>query len=160
MLVPQQAQVDIDATTEDEDVAEPTPPTPAVTSPPQQELIPSTSQVAPTLPPSPHLSPIAQPSSPPQQQQPSQPLQTPAISMDLLNTLLETCTTLTRKVENLEQDKIAQALEIAKLKKRVRRLEKKGGIAKINADEDVTLEEVAAKVAKDADIQGRLEEPQ
>nr|GFA16715.1 hypothetical protein [Tanacetum cinerariifolium] len=44
MLVPQQAQVDIDATTEDEDVAEPTPPTPAVTSPPQQELIPSTSQ--------------------------------------------------------------------------------------------------------------------
>nr|GFD16336.1 hypothetical protein [Tanacetum cinerariifolium] len=81
MLVPQQAQVDIDATTEDEDVAEPTPPTPAATSPPQQELIPSTSQVAPTLPPSPHPSPIAQPSSPPQQQQPSQPLQTPAISM-------------------------------------------------------------------------------
>nr|GEW27567.1 hypothetical protein [Tanacetum cinerariifolium] len=103
-------------------------------------------------------SPIAQPSSPPQQQQPSQPLQTPAISMDLLNTLLETCTTLTRKVENLEQDKIAQALEIAKLKKRVRRLEKKGGIAKINADEDVTLEEVAAKVAKDADIQGSMQD--
>nr|GEZ01385.1 hypothetical protein [Tanacetum cinerariifolium] len=77
--------------------------------------------VTPTLPPS----PIAQPSSPPQQQQPSQPSQTTKISMDLLNTLLETCTTLTRKVEALEQDKIFQALEIIKLKQMVRRLEKK-----------------------------------
>nr|GEV14632.1 hypothetical protein [Tanacetum cinerariifolium] len=45
--------------------------------------------------------------------------------MDLLQTLLETCTTLTRRVDNLEQDKIAQALEIIKLKQRVKRLEKK-----------------------------------
>nr|GEX22271.1 hypothetical protein [Tanacetum cinerariifolium] len=45
--------------------------------------------------------------------------------MDLLNQLLETCTTLTRRVKNLEQDKIAQALEITKLKQKVRRLEKK-----------------------------------
>nr|GEV80073.1 hypothetical protein [Tanacetum cinerariifolium] len=45
--------------------------------------------------------------------------------MDLLNNLLETYTALTRRVENLEQDKIAQALEIIKLKKRVRKLEKK-----------------------------------
>nr|GEV12911.1 hypothetical protein [Tanacetum cinerariifolium] len=95
MLVPQQVQVDIDAT------------------------------VAPILPPSPHQSPIALPSSPPQQQQHSQPSQTTTIFMDLLNTLLETYTTLTRKVENLEQDKIAQYLEITKLKQRVRRLEKK-----------------------------------
>nr|GEV43849.1 hypothetical protein [Tanacetum cinerariifolium] len=58
--------------TEDEDVVEPTPPTPATTSPPQQELIPSKSQVTPTPPPSLHQSPIAQPSSPPQQQQPLQ----------------------------------------------------------------------------------------
>nr|GEW48872.1 reverse transcriptase domain-containing protein [Tanacetum cinerariifolium] len=79
--------------------------------------------VAPTPPPSPHQSPIVQPSSP--QQQPSPPSQPTAIFMDLLNTLLETYTTLTRKVENLEQDKIAQALEITKLKQRVRRLEKK-----------------------------------
>nr|GEW36515.1 putative ribonuclease H-like domain-containing protein [Tanacetum cinerariifolium] len=102
-----------------EDAVEPTPPspTPTTTPPPPQEL-PSTSQVAPTPPPL----PIAQPSSLPQQQQPSQ---TTEISMDLLNTLLETFTTLTRKVEALEQDKIAQALEITKLKKRVRRLEKK-----------------------------------
>nr|GEU62284.1 hypothetical protein [Tanacetum cinerariifolium] len=45
--------------------------------------------------------------------------------MALLNQLLETCTTLTKKVGDLEQDKIAQAIEITKLKQRVRRLEKK-----------------------------------
>nr|GFC20378.1 hypothetical protein [Tanacetum cinerariifolium] len=85
--------------------------------------------------------------------------------MDLLNTLLETCTTLTRKVEKLEQDKIAQDLEITKLKQRVRRLVKKsklkaseGKIAELDADEDVTLKEVDAK--KDVDVQGRLEESQ
>nr|GEX05346.1 putative ribonuclease H-like domain-containing protein [Tanacetum cinerariifolium] len=101
--------------------------------------------VAPTPPPS----PIAQPLSPPQQQQPSQPSQTTEIYIDLLNTLLETCTTLTRRVENLEQDKIAQSLEITKLKQR-----------------DVTLEEVAA-IVKDAEVakkgddaQGRQEESQ
>nr|GEY70578.1 hypothetical protein [Tanacetum cinerariifolium] len=37
----------------------------------------------------------------------------------------ETCATLTKKVANLEQDKIGQAIKITKLKKRVRRLEKK-----------------------------------
>nr|GEV00897.1 hypothetical protein [Tanacetum cinerariifolium] len=69
------------------------------------------------------------------------------------------------------EDKIAQALEIAKLKQRVRRLEKKrklkvswGIIDEIDADVDVTLEKVDAKkdaeVAKDADAQGRLEESQ
>nr|GEX24845.1 uncharacterized mitochondrial protein AtMg00810-like [Tanacetum cinerariifolium] len=65
MLVPQQIQVDIDAAEEDEDAAEPTPHTPATTPLTQQELIPLTSQVAPTPPPSPHQSPIAPPSSPP-----------------------------------------------------------------------------------------------
>nr|GEV36529.1 hypothetical protein [Tanacetum cinerariifolium] len=68
------------------------------------------------------------------------------------------------KVENLEQDKIAQALEITKLKQRVRRLEKKrklkalgfkrlrkGEIVELDANEDVTLEEVAAKVTNDTD---------
>nr|GEW98378.1 hypothetical protein [Tanacetum cinerariifolium] len=47
------------------------------------------------------------------------------ISMDLLHTLLETCTTLTRRVKYLEQDKIAQALEITKLKQRVKKLERR-----------------------------------
>nr|GEX48590.1 hypothetical protein [Tanacetum cinerariifolium] len=68
-------------------------------------------------------------------------------------------------------DKIVQALDITKLKQRARRLEKKsklkasrkmhlnkGKIAKIDANEDVTLEEVDAE--KDAEVQGRLEESQ
>nr|GEU51634.1 hypothetical protein [Tanacetum cinerariifolium] len=165
MLVPQQAvddatnvaADDVDDVV-DEDAAEPTPPSPIPTTqpPPPQEL-PSTSQVAPT----PHLSPIAQPSSPPQQQQPSPPSQSTTISMDLLNTMLETCTTLTRRVKNLEQDKIAQALEITKLKQREDASKQGGKIAKTDADEDVILEEVAAKdaeVEKNADVQGRLEE--
>nr|GEW00421.1 hypothetical protein [Tanacetum cinerariifolium] len=80
-------------------------------------------EVAPT--PSPYQSVIVPPSSPPPQQQPSQPSHDAAILIDLLNTLLETCTTLNRKVEALEQDKISQALEITKLKQRVKRLEKK-----------------------------------
>nr|GEX21059.1 hypothetical protein [Tanacetum cinerariifolium] len=170
MLVPQ-VQDDIDVADDIVNVvdvaaadAEPTPPspTPAITPPPPQPKVSST----PPL--SPHQSPIAHPSSPPPQQ-PSQPLHTTYISMDLLNTLLETCTTLTRRVENLEQDKIAQALKITKLKQRVRSLEQKrkgciqtggGEIAKLDADEDDTLEEVAAEVPKDAEVQGRLEESQ
>nr|GEX73334.1 hypothetical protein [Tanacetum cinerariifolium] len=102
-----------------EDVAKPTPPSPTpTTSPPPPQELPFTSHVTPSSPPS----PIAPPSSPPKQQQPSQPT---TISMDLLHTLLETCTTLTMRVKNLEQDKIAQALKITKLKQRVRKLEKK-----------------------------------
>nr|GEV15425.1 hypothetical protein [Tanacetum cinerariifolium] len=79
---------------------------------------------------------------------------------------------LTRRVKNLEQDKIAQ-VKIIQLKKRVRKLEKKkklrvsggGIIAKINANEDVTLKDVAAvdkevEVKKDAYVQRRLEESQ
>nr|GEX38164.1 ribonuclease H-like domain-containing protein [Tanacetum cinerariifolium] len=122
MYVPQQAADDVANIAADdvndvvaEDAAEPTLPssTPTTTPPPPQEL-PSISHVAPTLLPS----PIVPPSSPSQQPQPT------TISMELLNTLLETCTTLTKRVENLEQDKIAQAFEITKHKQRVRRLKK------------------------------------
>nr|GEY26190.1 uncharacterized mitochondrial protein AtMg00810-like [Tanacetum cinerariifolium] len=185
MLVPQQVADDVvdnivaddvatDAVADEvadvvaEDALEPTPPspTPATTPPTPQQGVTS------TLPLSPHQSLIAQPSLSPQQQ-PSQPT---TISIDLLNTLLETCTTLTRRVEILEQDKVAQALEITKIKQRVRRLEKrnkvkasggciqtKGIIAELDADKDITLEEVdATKDAevgdKEADVQGRLEE--
>nr|GEY88030.1 ribonuclease H-like domain-containing protein [Tanacetum cinerariifolium] len=178
MLVPQQVQDDVADAAEDVDAAndistEPTPPspTPATTPPPQQELIPSPSQVEYTPPSSPHQSLITQPSSPP----PQQPSQTKDIShsaMALLNQLLETCATLTKKVGDLEQDKIAQAIEITKLKQRARRLKKrklkalglkrlrKGGIAELDVDEDVTLEEVDAEVPKDTDVQGRLPESQ
>nr|GFA39586.1 hypothetical protein [Tanacetum cinerariifolium] len=93
--------------------AEPTPPSPTPATPPlspTKELILSPPQAE-----------SAQPSSPPQQQ----PSQTADISMTLLNTLMETCATLTKQVANLEQDKIAQAIKITKLKQSVSRLEKK-----------------------------------
>nr|GEV35544.1 ribonuclease H-like domain-containing protein [Tanacetum cinerariifolium] len=125
--------------------------------------IKSTTGVESTLPSSPHQSPIAQPSSHPPQQP---PFNDAAISMNLLNQLLETCAHLTKKVGDFEQDKIAQTIEITKLKQRVRGLEKKrklkasglkrsrkGEIAELDVDEDVTLEEVAAEVAKDADAE-------
>nr|GEW17923.1 ribonuclease H-like domain, reverse transcriptase, RNA-dependent DNA polymerase [Tanacetum cinerariifolium] len=82
-------------------------PTPTNQPPPLSQELPSTSKVIPTPPPS----TIVKPSSPPQQQ-PSQPTHDAEISLDLLQTLLETCTTLTRKVEALKKDKVAQALEI------------------------------------------------
>nr|GEX86120.1 hypothetical protein [Tanacetum cinerariifolium] len=135
MLVPQQVNNDVvdDVANVVADASEPTPPSPP---PLQQELIPSTSQVAPTPPLSPYQSPIAPPSSPPQQQ-PSQPSHTTDISMDLLNTLLETSDTVIDDQEDAS---------------------KQGGIAEIDADKDVTLEEVAAEVPKDADVRGRQEE--
>nr|GEX56265.1 hypothetical protein [Tanacetum cinerariifolium] len=61
----------------------------------------------------------------------------------------ETCATLTKQVANLEQDKIAQAIEITKLKRMIH--PNKGEIAELDVDEDVTLEEVAAEQTKDAD---------
>nr|GEW20614.1 hypothetical protein [Tanacetum cinerariifolium] len=141
-------------------------PTPTIQPPPSSQELPSTSHIIPTPPPS----PIAKPSSPPQQQQPSQPTHDAKILLDHLYTLLETCTTLTRKVEALKQDKVAQALEIIQLKQRVKKLERKNKlkvsrlkrlrkgeiIANIDTDEDVTLKDVAAvekttKIEKDAD---------
>nr|GEX24889.1 hypothetical protein [Tanacetum cinerariifolium] len=140
--------------------AEPTPPSPTPATPPPpptQEHIPS-----------PHQAQNAQPSSPPPQQ-PSQSVDISQYAMNLL-TLLETCATLTKQAANLEQDKIAQAIEITKLNQRFRRLEKKrqskssglkrmaGGIDELDADEDVTV--VDAKEDINADVQGRLAESQ
>nr|GFA91058.1 hypothetical protein [Tanacetum cinerariifolium] len=58
------------------------------------------------------------------------------------------------------QDKHTQALEILKLKKRVKRLEKKkkltslvGGIEEIDADEDITLVDMKTQVDIDAKLQ-------
>nr|GEW65338.1 hypothetical protein [Tanacetum cinerariifolium] len=82
--------------------------------------------------------------------------------MDLLHTLLETCTTLTKKVEALEQDKVAQAIEIIELKQRVKKLERKNKlkvsrlrrlrkgeiIFNIDADEDVILKDVFVVAAE------------
>nr|GEW93988.1 hypothetical protein [Tanacetum cinerariifolium] len=76
-----------------------------------------------------------------------------------------------RKVANLEQDKVAQALEIVKLKQRFGKLEKKrrsksfglkrlrkGKIVGLDADEDVTLVDMDTAVEMDAESKGRMEE--
>nr|GEW37770.1 transposase, Ptta/En/Spm, transposase, Tnp1/En/Spm-like protein [Tanacetum cinerariifolium] len=90
--------------------------------------------------------------------------------MDLLHTLLETCTTLTKKVEALEQDKVAQTLEIIKLKQRVKKLERKNKlkvsglrrlrneeiIANMDTDKDVTIKDVAA-IAKEVEVKKDVE---
>nr|GEU91024.1 hypothetical protein [Tanacetum cinerariifolium] len=73
------------------------------------------------------------------------------------------------EVANLEQDKVAKALEITKLMQRVKKLEKKrrfkhfglkrrGEIVELDANEDVTLVDVDTTIEIDADIQRRMEE--
>nr|GEV34616.1 hypothetical protein [Tanacetum cinerariifolium] len=110
MLVQPQPQ----AAEEEDDVEVPaaaTPPSPTNEQlPPPQDPIPTPPKAQPATPP-----------SPPQEQ----PTDTSESSTTLLNTLLETCATLFKKVDELEQDKKTQALEILKLMKRVKKLEKK-----------------------------------
>nr|GEV54291.1 hypothetical protein [Tanacetum cinerariifolium] len=77
----------------------------------------------------PSPSPSAQP--PPTSQDIPSISQDAGILMDPLQNLLDTCTTLTRRVEHLEQDKITQALEITKLKQRVKKLEMKNKTSKL-----------------------------
>nr|GEX77514.1 hypothetical protein [Tanacetum cinerariifolium] len=83
------------------------------------------------------------------------------ISINLLQNLMDTCTTLTRRVEHLEHDKIDQALEITKLKQRERI------IADMDADVDVIMKdakevvlEKSADVDESVDVQGRKAESQ
>nr|GEW53945.1 uncharacterized mitochondrial protein AtMg00810-like [Tanacetum cinerariifolium] len=140
-------------------------PTPLTQPPPPSQDIPSTLQAQLTLPQSPHF----QPPSPQQQSQPSYDAE---ISMDLLHTLLETCTTLTKRVENLEQDKIAQALEITKLKQMVKKLERRNKLKVYKLrrlKKDVILEDakevavektVDAEIKESSDVQGRQAESQ
>nr|GEY86363.1 hypothetical protein [Tanacetum cinerariifolium] len=128
----------------------PTPPSPTTEpSPPPQEHI--------SLPPQAQPAP---PSLPPHEQQ----TDTFEFSMTLLNTLMETCATLSQKVDALEQDKIAQALKIFKLKRRVKKLEKKRrsqrmhpnrGIEAIDADEEIILVDMETQANLDVEFQGR-----
>nr|GFB18177.1 hypothetical protein [Tanacetum cinerariifolium] len=137
--------------------AAPSPPSPTHEPlPPLQEHISSPPQAPPA------------PLSSPPQAQPTKPADTSESLMTLLNKLMETCATLTQKVAHLEQDKVAQALEITKLKQRVRKLESKRRLkhsglkrlrkVELDADEDVTLVDVDTVVEIDADIQGRMEQ--
>nr|GEW14694.1 reverse transcriptase domain-containing protein [Tanacetum cinerariifolium] len=126
---------------------------------------PPSHTIAPSPPPQDHITtpPHAQPATPHATPPQEQPTNTSESSMTLLNTLMETCATLSQKVAQLEQDKITQALEILKLKKRVKKLEKKrrsiledaskqggGKIEAINADKDITL---MAKMLHDEEVE-------
>nr|GEX27502.1 hypothetical protein [Tanacetum cinerariifolium] len=71
----------------------------------------------------PSISSPTPPTSPPQ---PSQDI--PSTSQNLLQEVMDTCTALSRRVEHWELDKIAQALEITKLKRRVKKLEKRNKV--------------------------------
>nr|GEU62080.1 hypothetical protein [Tanacetum cinerariifolium] len=72
----------------------------------------------PTVQHTPPQSPQAQPQPQPQLQQAAD------FPMSLFQEALDACDALTRRVEHLEYDKVAQALEITKLKRRVKKLEK------------------------------------
>nr|GEZ95998.1 hypothetical protein [Tanacetum cinerariifolium] len=94
------------------------------------------------------------------------------ISMDLLQNLMDICTTISRRVKHLEQDKVAQALEITKLKSRVKKLERRNKTSKLKRlKKDVVLEDAkdvsadakdgqVADVKDNADIQERTTESQ
>nr|GEX03050.1 reverse transcriptase domain-containing protein [Tanacetum cinerariifolium] len=85
---------------------------------------------------------------------------------------MDTCTTLTKRVEHLELDKIAQALEITKLKRRVeklerrnkvkvlklRRLQKVGTAQRVKTSDETVMDDVSnqgrmiAEMDQDADV--------
>nr|GFD25960.1 hypothetical protein [Tanacetum cinerariifolium] len=95
--------------------------TPPTSQPQPPQDVPSTSQIHQTPPQSPHV----QPPSPQPQPQPQQAADFP---MSLLQEALDACAALTRRVKHLDYDKVAQALEITKLKKRVKKLEKRNKV--------------------------------
>nr|GEW45336.1 hypothetical protein [Tanacetum cinerariifolium] len=123
------------------------------------------------------VDPIPTPHAIPQQDQPSTPLALPPqeqptspydSTMPLLTTLMETYATLFKKVAELEQDKYTQALEILKLEKRVKKLEKKkrsnslgfkrlrrvGTSQRVESSVDTVME----AVTMDVEPQGRIDQ--
>nr|GEX65256.1 uncharacterized mitochondrial protein AtMg00810-like [Tanacetum cinerariifolium] len=136
-----------DAVVQGDDVHEPSIPSP--TPPPQHSQdLPSTSQVQHTPPQSP---------LPQSQPQPQAQPQAADFPMSLLQEAFDACAALTRRVEHLEYDKVAQALEIKKLKRRVkklekgnkvkvlklRRLQKVGTSQRIDTSEDTVMEDAS-----------------
>nr|GEU91113.1 hypothetical protein [Tanacetum cinerariifolium] len=139
MLVPHQVK-DVEDAAEDENANnevsdKPTPPLPTHVTPPpppQQEHIPLPPQAGTTQ------------SSPPPEQPPSHDAE---ISMNLLNQLLETCDSMTKRLEKKRQFKSPG----------LKRLKKVGTTQRVESLADT---EVNAKVLKDTVVQGRLEESQ
>nr|GEV99080.1 retrovirus-related Pol polyprotein from transposon TNT 1-94 [Tanacetum cinerariifolium] len=99
-------------------IPSPTPPT-LPPQPPQD--LPSISQVQHTPPQSPQAQPQTQP----------QPQQADDFPMSLLQEALDACDALTRRVEHLEYDKVAQALEITNLNRKVKKLENRVRVLKL-----------------------------
>nr|GEX94401.1 ribonuclease H-like domain-containing protein [Tanacetum cinerariifolium] len=132
------------ATNVNHDVVLPTVDEPSIPSPPPTTQLPPSSQNVPSTP------------------------QDVKISMDLLHNLLDTCTTLTRRVDNLEQDKIAESLEITMLKQRVkklerrnklkvsklRRLKKVGTTQRVDTSDDIVMDDVSkhGRIIADMDV--------
>nr|GEW53320.1 hypothetical protein [Tanacetum cinerariifolium] len=75
---------------------------------------------------------IPSPTPPTPPPQPSQDIpstsQDAGIPINLLQKVMDTCTALTRRVEHLELDKVAQAIKITKLKQRVKKLERRNKV--------------------------------
>nr|GFA38240.1 hypothetical protein [Tanacetum cinerariifolium] len=114
------AHGEVPTVAEEQSIPSPTPPTP----PPQlPQDIPSTSHVQQTPPQSPQVQPPS-----PHNQHPPQPQQAADFPMSLLQEEIDACAALIRRVKHLEYDKVAQALEITKLKRRVKKLEKRNKV--------------------------------
>nr|GEZ72116.1 hypothetical protein [Tanacetum cinerariifolium] len=98
----------------------------AVATAVQENVVDDVAHDAIPSPPSHDISsPSQEPSSPPQQPQSSP--QAPPQGADFpthIQQVLDVCSALTRRVENLEHDNAAQKLEIIKLQARVKRLER------------------------------------
>nr|GEU51004.1 hypothetical protein [Tanacetum cinerariifolium] len=117
--------------------------------------------VVPNVVQEPSISSPTPPTPPPQPSQ-DQPLtsQDAGISMDILQNLLDTYTTLTRRVVHLEQDKVGTAQRFDTSDDTVMDDVSKQGrmIVDMDANVDVTLKDVAAQDAEideSADVQGR-----
>nr|GEW42201.1 ribonuclease H-like domain-containing protein [Tanacetum cinerariifolium] len=75
------------------------------------------------------------------QPQPQAQQQAADFPMSLLQEALDACAALTKRVEHLEYDKVAQALKIRKLKRMVKKLEKGRIIDELDKDDVVALME-------------------
>nr|GEU92189.1 hypothetical protein [Tanacetum cinerariifolium] len=129
-------------------IPSPTPPTPSLQ---QSQDLPSISQVQHTPP----QSPLPQ-SQPPPQAQP----QAADFQMSLLQETLDACAAFSKRVEHLEYDKVAQALEITKLKRRGRMIDALDSDASLALMDDKEEEKKAkeAKVVGDDQVKGRQAE--
>nr|GFB93778.1 hypothetical protein [Tanacetum cinerariifolium] len=81
--------------------------------------------------------------------------------MSLLQEAMDACATLTRRVEHLEYDKVAQALEITTLKRRVKKLEKRNKgrmIAEMDQGDDVVLKDDKEEDKEVVDVVKDVEE--